>query len=329
MCRPGHAAFPTSATGDALVSGLETSGRLLVNSTTEGGISGELSTNLNVPHPLRRGSSAHSASSVINEVIAESLPNVDEFRILDNLMFDNTINWEGLSAEVLGAAMQKMSRDNHFSLNDIPRKCRELCESTQYWAVDPDGRGGISEAFAKRLFEFVEYEEGKLFLFFFTRCSFPLAGICADLEFEVAYRAVMENNVCLLWLIVFIRISGARRRANLVRNMEIAELQSIFQNVQCIPSVSGGAGVTSRCAVHGASGGRVVDSTVRLSPLLGNVSGEELLASSSHQASTQVADLSASRLLEVTGANATSSLWRISNYKLEIAQVSAKFLLED
>ena len=93
--------------------------------------------------------------------------------------------------------------------------------------------------------------------------------------------------------------------------MEIAELQSIFQNVQCIPSVSGGAGVTSpRCAVHGASVGRVVDSTVRLSPLLGNeanVSGEEPVASSSHQASTQVADLSASRLLEVTGANATSS----------------------
>ena len=97
--------------------------------------------------------------------------------------------------------------------------------------------------------------------------------------------------------------------------MEIAELQSIFQNVQSVPSVSGGAGVTvtshgvtsPRCAVHGASVGRVVDSTVRLSPLLGNVSGEELIASSSHQASTQVADLSASRLLEVTGANATSS----------------------
>ena len=209
---------------------------------------------------------------------------------------------------MLGAAIQQMSRDNHFSLSDIPRKCRELCESTQYWATGPDGRGGISEAFAKRLFEFVEYEEGKLFLFFFSHCSSPLAGICADLEFEVAYRAVIENNVCLLWLIFFIRISGARRRANLVRNMEIAELQSIFQNVQSVPSVSGGAGVTSpRCAVHGASGGRVVDSTVRLSPLLGNVSGEELLASSSHQASTQVADLSASRLLEVTGANATSS----------------------
>ena len=162
---PGHAAFPISATGDALVSGLETSGRLLVNSTTEGGISGELSSNLDVSRPLRRGSSVHSASTLINEMIAESLPNVDEFPILENLMFDNTFDWENASAEVLGAAIQQMSRDNHFSLSDIPRKCRELCESTQYWATGPDGRGGISEAFAKRLFEFLEHEEGKLFLF--------------------------------------------------------------------------------------------------------------------------------------------------------------------
>ena len=165
---PGHAAFPTSATGDALVSGLETSGRLLVNSTTEGGISGELSSNLDVSRPLRRGSSVHSASTLINEMIAEPLPNFDEFPILENLMYDNTFDWEGASAEVLGAAMQKMSRDNHFSLSDVPRKCRELCESTQYWATGPDGRGGISEAFAKRLFEFMEYEEGKLFIFLLT-----------------------------------------------------------------------------------------------------------------------------------------------------------------
>ena len=129
---PGHAAFPISATGDALVSGLGTFVRLLVNSTTEGGISGEMSTNSDVPHPLRRGSSAHSASSVINEVIAESLPNVDEFPILENLMSDNTFDWENASAVELGAAIQEMARVNHFSLFDIPRKCRELCESTQY-----------------------------------------------------------------------------------------------------------------------------------------------------------------------------------------------------
>ena len=146
----------------------------------------------------------------------------------------------------------------------------------------------------------------------------------------MAYCAVIENNVCLLWLIFFIRISGARRRANLVRNMEIAELQSIFQSVQSVPSVSGGAGVTSpRCAVHGASVGRVVDSTVRLSPLLGNVSGEELVASSSHQASTQVADLSAFDCWKFRAQMQPRVLWRISNYKREIAQVSAKFLLED
>ena len=123
----------------------------------------------------------------------------------------------------------------------------------------------------------------------------------------LAYLAVTENNISFLWLIFFIRISEARRRANLVRNMEIAELQSMFQSVQSVPSASGGAGVTSSRCVHSTSGGRVVDSAVRLSALPGNVSGEELLASSSHQASTQVADLSASRLLEVSGANATSS----------------------
>ena len=163
---PGHAAFPTSATGDALESGLGTSsGRQLVNSMTEGGTSGDQSATLDASRPLRRGSSCHSASTIINEVVGETLPNAGDFSIFENLMFDNTINWEGLSAEVLGAAMQKMSRDNHFSLNDIPRKCRELCESTQYWATGPDGRGGISEAFAKRLFEFMEYDEGKLFIF--------------------------------------------------------------------------------------------------------------------------------------------------------------------
>ena len=123
----------------------------------------------------------------------------------------------------------------------------------------------------------------------------------------LAYLAGAENNVSFLWLIFFIRISEARRRASLVRNMEIAELRSMFQSVQSVPSASGGAGVTSSRCVHSTSGGRVVDSAVRLSALPGNVSGEELLASSSHQASTQVADLSASRLLEVSGANATSS----------------------
>ena len=124
----------------------------------------------------------------------------------------------------------------------------------------------------------------------------------------LAYSAGAENNVSFLWLIFFIRISEARRRASLVRNMEIAELRSMFQSVQSVPSASGGAGGTSSRCVHSTSGGRVVaDSAVRLSAIPGNVSGEELLASSSHRASTQVADLSASRVLDVSGVNATSS----------------------
>ena len=49
------------------MSGLETSGRLLVNSTTEGGISGDQSANLDVSRPLRRGSSVHSASTLITK----------------------------------------------------------------------------------------------------------------------------------------------------------------------------------------------------------------------------------------------------------------------
>ena len=48
---------------------------LLVNSMTEGGVSAEMAANLGLSFPLRRESSAHSASSVINQVIAEPLPN--------------------------------------------------------------------------------------------------------------------------------------------------------------------------------------------------------------------------------------------------------------
>ena len=82
----------------------------------------------------------------------------------------------------------------------------------------------------------------------------------------------------------------------------------MFQSFQPVPSTSGGAGGTSSRCVHSTSGGPVVaDSAVRLSAIPGNVSGEELLASSSHRASTQVADLSTSRVLDVSGVNATSS----------------------
>ena len=135
-----------------------------------------MAANLGLSFPLRRESSAHSASSVINQVISEPLPNVGEFPILDdNPMFDDTFDWENASALELGTTIQKMARDNHFSLFDIPRKCRELCESTQYWAAGPDGRGGISEAFAKRLFEFLQYEEGK-FSFYFLTLQFSSGG---------------------------------------------------------------------------------------------------------------------------------------------------------
>ena len=100
---------------------------------------------------------------------------------------------------------------------------------------------------------------------------------------------------------------------NLVRNMEVVDLRSLIQSCCPVPSdgrpsTSGGAGGVSSRFLHSNSGGRVVaDTGVHLSANPGNVSGEELLASSSHHASTRVADLSASRVLNESGVNATSS----------------------
>ena len=66
------------------------------------------------------------------------------------------------------------------------------------------GEGGISEAFAKRLFEFLQYDEGKFSVIFFSRCNFPLAMKCAELEFEVmACSAVAENNVSFPYNVSF------------------------------------------------------------------------------------------------------------------------------
>ena len=127
----------------------------------EGGVSAEVAANLGLSVPLLRESS-HSASSVINQVISEPLPNASDFPILDdNPMFDDTFDWGAASPVELGTTILKMARVNNVSLYDIPRKFRELCEREQYWVTGPDGRGGISEAFAKRLFEFLKYEEGK------------------------------------------------------------------------------------------------------------------------------------------------------------------------
>ena len=94
---------------------------------------------------------------------------------------------------------------------------------------------------------------------------------------------------------------------DLVRNMEVIDLRSMIQSLQPVPSTSGGAGgISSRC-FHSTSARVIADSVVHMSAIPGNVSGEELLASSSHRASTHVADLSTSRVLDVSGVNATSS----------------------
>ena len=101
---------------------------------------------------------------------------------------------------------------------------------------------------------------------------------------------------------------------DLVRNMNVVDLRSLISSCipvasePCRPSTSGGAGGVSSRFFHDNSGGRVLaEADVRISPNAANISGEELLASSSHQASTRVADLSSSRVLNESGMMATSS----------------------
>ena len=179
---PGQAAFPIQASGGALVSGGEvptTQGgpvysplsSLLVRPMTVGGLSAEMAANLgltpSVPPPQRE--SSHSASSqLLNEVLGTSLPIPSEFSILDDPMFDSSFDWGSAQPLDIGETILKMCRQNNVSLADIPRKLRELCERDQYWATGPNGQGGISEAFAKRLFEFMKREEGKFPFNFLT-----------------------------------------------------------------------------------------------------------------------------------------------------------------
>ena len=101
---------------------------------------------------------------------------------------------------------------------------------------------------------------------------------------------------------------------DLVRNMTVVDFRSLISSCipvasdPCRPSTSGGAGGVSSRSFHDTSAGRVLaESNVRISPDAANVIGEELLASSSHQASTRVADLSSSRILNESGMMATSS----------------------
>ena len=59
----------------------------------------------------------------------------------------------------------KLCRENQIALSDLLRKLRELSEREQYWTTGPNGRGGITESFAKRLFDFMKAEEAKFPLF--------------------------------------------------------------------------------------------------------------------------------------------------------------------
>ena len=100
---------------------------------------------------------------------------------------------------------------------------------------------------------------------------------------------------------------------DLVRNMNVVDLRSLVQSCvpvvsDCRPSTSGRAGGVSSRFFHSNSGGRLLaEADVRISANAANTSGEELLASSSHLASTRVADLSSSRVLNESGMIATSN----------------------
>ena len=108
-------------------------------------------------------------------MLGTSLPNPSEFSILSDPMFYSSLDWGTVAPLDIWETILKMCRQNNIALSDIPRKLRELYERDQYWAIGPNGQGGISEAFAKRLFEFMKTEEGK-FPLIFSRCKYPLAG---------------------------------------------------------------------------------------------------------------------------------------------------------
>ena len=80
----------------------------------------------------------------------------------------------------------------------------------------------------------------------------------------------------------------SRRAVDLVRNMHVIDLRSLIQSCCPVPSdgrpsTSGGAGGVSSRFIHSNSGGRVLpEAGVHMAANAGNVSGEELLASSSH-----------------------------------------------
>ena len=66
----------------------------------------------------------------------------------------------------VGDSILKLCRENQIVLPDLSRKLRELSDREHYWTTGPNGQGGITEAFAKRLFDFMKAEEGKFPLFF-------------------------------------------------------------------------------------------------------------------------------------------------------------------
>merc|ERR1712011_43668 len=102
------------------------------------------------PPPLRESSQSVS-STLLDQVLGTSLPN--EVSILTDPLFDSSLDWGTVQPLDIGESILKMCRENQIALPDLSRKLRELCEREQYWATGPNGQGGVTESFAKRLFE--------------------------------------------------------------------------------------------------------------------------------------------------------------------------------
>ena len=118
------------------------------------------------------------------------IPNEKYILILDDPVFDSNVDWGTVEPLKVGDSILRLCRENHIALADLLRKFRELSEREQYWTTGPNGQGGITEAFAKRLYDFMKAEEGKFPLLLTLQCS--AGGECAELEFEVElYRLVL------------------------------------------------------------------------------------------------------------------------------------------
>ena len=115
--------------------------------------------------------------AIDNILSSSSIPNF--LPILNGPLFTGTAIDEGpINAVKVGEDIQIFCEDNQFSLSDVWKKLHELFERESYWTAGAGAQGGISEAFAKRLHEFVTTDQ----------CKFPL--------YILSMRVSVSGNSC-------------------------------------------------------------------------------------------------------------------------------------